>query len=296
MSSSRLLGALVLQWIKTDSFVRCWKCMETFNRAVDVKGSSVTYSVTERRASGPWVVFLHGLQTSKALFEDWMTQSCFSKSSVLSVDFIGFGESSKPKDFSYTIEEQALGIMALLDLSGISECHVVGHSMGGMVGTLLLELVPNKVLSLVSLEGNLQGRDCGESSKVAQLSYQEFSETHYPNLLRKLNEMESPSARVRRSSVSKVPAHAFFLAAREIVAAAESERLLKIFESTPHHKLLVVGQDSGFASRPESEVSKVVVIPDATHFMTLDQPERSLDVVRDFLVSVGAADSTSASK
>lgn len=50
---------------------------------------------------------LHGIQSNKNLFEGLLSQPFLSSFSLLALDFIGFGESSKPADFSYDIRDQA---------------------------------------------------------------------------------------------------------------------------------------------------------------------------------------------
>jgi len=51
----------------------------------------------------------------------------------LLIDFLGHGYSDRPLDFAYTREAHARTIVALVDALGLSECGLVGHSMGGAV-------------------------------------------------------------------------------------------------------------------------------------------------------------------
>src|SRR5207247_4191804 len=58
---------------------------------------------------------------------------------VISVDLRGHGLSAKPLDEeSYALETMANDVCELLKSLDISECALVGHSMGGMVSQLLI--------------------------------------------------------------------------------------------------------------------------------------------------------------
>ncbi len=73
----------------------------------------------------------------------------------LLVDFLGFGYSDKPADFSYTIEDHAASVIKLLDELGVQRCELIGHSMGGSVAILVASQRPDLVSRLVIAEANL---------------------------------------------------------------------------------------------------------------------------------------------
>lgn len=99
-----------------------------------------------------WLVGLPGLQSDKTLFDGMFSDARFARFSRLALDLVGDD-----------LEEQARGVLHHLDEKGITHFSIVGHSLGGMVGTLLLDRAPDRVRSLVSLEGNLTLEDCGAS-------------------------------------------------------------------------------------------------------------------------------------
>lgn len=49
---------------------------------------------------------------------------------VIAVDLPGFGYSSRPREYSYTIEEQSHSLELFLDAIGIESAHFIGFSMG----------------------------------------------------------------------------------------------------------------------------------------------------------------------
>jgi pimeloyl-ACP methyl ester carboxylesterase len=60
---------------------------------------------------------------------------------VYAVDLRGFGRSSKPSDSSYSIEDQALRIVAFLESRSLRDAVLVGHSYGGAVALMTVLLL-----------------------------------------------------------------------------------------------------------------------------------------------------------
>eukprot|EP00798_Chlamydomonas_sp_ICE-L_P012395 gene12395-15587_t len=68
---------------------------------------------------------------------------------VCTYDNRGIGESSSPSDKEmYTASTLANDACAIMDRLGWARCHVIGHSMGGMISTRLAAMAPDRVLSL----------------------------------------------------------------------------------------------------------------------------------------------------
>ena len=59
-----------------------------------------------------------------------------------------------PVSAPYTLEDMAADTAGLLDAIGIDQAHVVGASMGGMIGQMLAARHPRRVLSLTSIMSN----------------------------------------------------------------------------------------------------------------------------------------------
>ena len=55
---------------------------------------------------------------------------------------------------------------AVLGRLGVEECHLVGHSMGGVTALLLADRAPGRVLSFVDIEGNVAPEDCFLSRQI----------------------------------------------------------------------------------------------------------------------------------
>jgi pimeloyl-ACP methyl ester carboxylesterase len=61
----------------------------------------------------------------------------------------------------YTLGDMALDTLGLFDRLAIEEAHLVGMSMGGMIGQLIAARYPSRVLTLTSLMSNTGARRAG---------------------------------------------------------------------------------------------------------------------------------------
>ncbi len=94
----------------------------------------------------PVILFLHGLGSS---IRDWEFQlPHFSKNyRVLLIDMRGHGRSDKPKG-PYTMPLFVRDVIALLDQLNLSQVHVVGLSMGGMIAFQMAVDFPQRLCTM----------------------------------------------------------------------------------------------------------------------------------------------------
>jgi pimeloyl-ACP methyl ester carboxylesterase len=128
---------------------------------------------------GPPLIWLHGWQCSSSgeLLPAAVQPQLHGRRSLL-VDFLGYGHSDKPADFSYTYRDHARTVGQLIEALGLDECGLVGHSMGGLIGTFVAADVPDRVSLLIMAEGSLGAWGDPELGTEA-----EFVETGYPELV-----------------------------------------------------------------------------------------------------------------
>ena len=100
----------------------------------------------------PAVVLLHGFACSIGWWDD-MVPALARDHRVIRFDLLGHGGSEKPRD-GYGMESQARLVAAALDRLRVRKADIVGHSMGGTVGTALVEQRRPLVRSLVILDSN----------------------------------------------------------------------------------------------------------------------------------------------
>lgn len=232
--------------------------------------------------AGPVILCLHGIQGGGVTFEPLLSNSQFDDFRIIALDLVGFGGSSKPDEFSYSIDDQAIILLSAMSAIGVSSFHILGHSLGGMIGTVILELAPSRVISFVNLEGNLMLEDCGDSRKTVELTLSEFEINFYPSL--KQSQIEKGREHLARS-MEMTPPKVFYKTAREIVEVSRSERLLKYIQESKVPILLLVGTAGSFHSRPKGKNLSICEIEGADHF-SLSRSPSSYDAIRSFLKSL----------
>ena len=104
------------------------------------------------------VVLLHGLGTSKEVWQRFMEELPQDEWHAIAPDLLGFGASPKPQWNKYTVQEHARMVEALIKRSGIRQpVTILGHSMGCLVAAHLAATRPELVERLVLYEPPLLG-------------------------------------------------------------------------------------------------------------------------------------------
>lgn len=107
----------------------------------------------------PPLLWLHGWQCSSTgeLLPAAVRSPLRGRRSLL-IDFLGHGYSDKPPGLAYSMEEHARTIISTIDAMGLSECGLVGHSMGGGVAVHVAAARANIVSLLIMAEGNTDAK------------------------------------------------------------------------------------------------------------------------------------------
>lgn len=91
--------------------------------------------VAPEQPNGRAVLLLHGKNFSGAYWDKTIRALTARGFRVIVPDQIGFGKSSKPRNYQFTFHALAEHTRALLDALNVTRVSVVGHSMGGMLAT-----------------------------------------------------------------------------------------------------------------------------------------------------------------
>ena len=128
------------------------KRVETPDGSVHVRASSTDLAGTP-------LLLLHGFPTSSFDFAEVWDDLARDRP-LASFDFLGFGLSDKPRDFGYSLFEQADVATRVVRELGWRRVHVLGHDMGTSVLTELLArrergLLPFEVASITLTNGSV---------------------------------------------------------------------------------------------------------------------------------------------
>ncbi len=109
----------------------------------------MAYMLLTGDASGPWVTLLHGKNFNGAYWEQTARRLQARGYNVLIPDQVGFGKSSKPRDYQFSFAALAANTRQLMDELGIRSSVIVGHSMGGMLASRFALLYPEVTRRLI---------------------------------------------------------------------------------------------------------------------------------------------------
>jgi pimeloyl-ACP methyl ester carboxylesterase len=110
-----------------------------------------------KMGSGPALLLLHGLGRDHTTW-DQVIDRLAQEFTVIAPDFLGHGESDKPRA-DYSIGGYANGMRDLLTILGIDKVTVVGHSFGGGVAMQFAYQFPERTERLVLVSAGGLGQE-----------------------------------------------------------------------------------------------------------------------------------------
>lgn len=244
--------------------------MYSIKKIVNHYGRDYSINYIYRQRSSDLIVFLHGIGCSQDSFADAWVISYLMEFSILTFDFIGYGNSSKPEDFSYTMEDQADICEKLIKNYPEQRIHIVVHSMGGAIGLLLSDNMLKSAISFANIEGNLISEDCDlVSRKTINQPYKEF-EAKY------IKRCESPSDKDKKKyfDLNQTSPIAFYKSCESLVEWSDSGILIQKFKSLNCKKAYFYGdKNSDMKILAELDGIEKIKIDNSGHFVMNDNPE-----------------------
>ncbi len=253
-------------------------------------GCSLHY---EEYGQGPPLLLLHGLGSS---CRDWEYQIpvLAEQYRVIAMDMRGHGRSGKPRE-RYSIRGFAGDVEALIEHLNLGPVHVLGLSMGGMIGFQLAVDQPHllKSLCVVNSAPQVKVQNANDVWQYAKrwglarlLSMETLGKAIGRNLFPKPEQDD-----LRRKIASRWAENdkrAYLASFDAIVGWGVQPKLSRITCPT-----LIVSADRDYTpvSLKEAYVkliphAKLVVIKDSRHATPLDQPEEFNRVVLEFINGV----------
>jgi pimeloyl-ACP methyl ester carboxylesterase len=109
---------------------------------------NIAYLRNIERNSGDTLVMVHGFGANK---DNWtrMARVLTDTFNVYAIDLPGHGESSKPLDLGYRLDQQTAHLARILQALGIAETHMMGNSMGGAITALYAAAYPEQIKTAV---------------------------------------------------------------------------------------------------------------------------------------------------
>ena len=122
---------------------------------------------TELQRSGSVLLFVHGLGESGLCFREAFESRDMEEYSLVVPDMMGYGRSSGNAGGDFSMESQIRRLWRLVDLLHLGSFYVVGHSLGGDIGTFMASSdTRHRIKGLVNIEGDLTPHDIFFSNRV----------------------------------------------------------------------------------------------------------------------------------
>ena len=258
--------------------------------------------------SGPVLVLIHGITSDSATWRRVMPYLA-SRFTVIAPDLIGHGSSAKPKG-DYSLGAHASGLRDLLVALGHDRATFVGHSLGGGIAMQLSYQFPERCERLVLVDSGGLGREVSLLLRAATLP---GSELVLPLLAatRMLDAGRLAGSALARlglragtdieeiarghATLSSGEARGAFVQTLRAVVDPGGQRVnaSNRLYLTKHLPLLLmwgehdslIPASHGRATHEQLPGSRLELFAESGHFPQLDEPERFLHVLQDFIDS-----------
>ncbi len=254
--------------------------------------NGVTIDV-EVRGEGPAVLFIHGYPLDRSI---WAHQlAALEGWCRVAPDLRGMGRSDAP-DLGYSMETYAADLAVLLDLLGVKEVVLVGHSMGGYVAFEFLRRWRERVRGLV-LVGTRAEADTPDGRKARDAAAatareqgaEAIADAMLPKMLGASTLAGSPATVGRvRSLMAATPVAGIVGALGAMRDRPDSTPMLPSLGGLP--SLVVVGDEDEVTPPGQARAmadsipgASLVVIRSAGHLPMLERPDETSDALLAFL-------------
>ncbi|MDX1757209.1 MAG: alpha/beta fold hydrolase [Marinobacter sp.] len=258
-------------------------------------GLTIAYLSNQQANDGDTLVMLHGFGGNK---DNWvrMAGRLSDEFNIYAIDLPGHGDSSKELSLGYRLQDQVRHLEAILDHLELERVHLMGNSMGGAITALYAAQYPERVES--ALLFNPAGVFEYESPFTAQLS-----EGSNPLIVREPGDLERlvdfvmeekpfvpwPIYEVLEEQAianRQVNEHIFQTLRESSDDTHFQQTLAQIIDPV----LVIWGTKDRVIDYRNAEVfetripaATTVLLEDIGHVPMLEVPERSADLVRNFV-------------
>ncbi|HSR70100.1 MAG TPA: alpha/beta hydrolase [Acidobacteriota bacterium] len=226
------------------------------------------------------LVLIHGLGESSLGFERLIASPRLESWSLWAPDLPGYGK-TPPDSSCRTLPQQARHLSHWIAELRLRRVVLAGHSMGGVIATLICEERPEWLQAFVNIEGNISPGDCHYSAKAAEFEEEAFCRQGYAQVGSLIMEKgkSDPAHGSYWESYQLCDPALFHLNSRELVELSEKGRLARrmrdIGRTLP--VIYLAGYPQGAARETLDELFRLEVpvrmLYPSGHWPFIDRPE-----------------------
>ncbi len=245
------------------------------------------------QGTGLPLIFLHAFPLNRSM---WAPQvAALSKQfRTIALDLRGHGESDAPL-WSFSLDQYADDVFALLDHLHIPQAVLVGLSMGGYVSLAFSRKYENRLKALVLADTRAQADSPdGRLGRfhLAQTAYTQGSdavaETMLPKLLGATSLRSRPElVEYARKTIQHAPVSGILV---DLMAMADRPDSVAHLRTITCPTLVVIGQEDQTTPLVDAQLmaneitgARLAVIPAAGHLSNREQPDVFNDLLRGFV-------------
>jgi len=239
--------------------------------------------MVRRFGEGPEIVWIHGLGEQSASFDPIAAHPAFAGFSHTLIDLPGYGRSPWP-EHPEGLEQLADRLVTWLD--GRRPV-LIGHSMGGVLATLIAERTA--VRAVVNVDGNLSRGDCTHSAKAAAYTLDDFVAYGFSAMRAEVYEGGRTDLALRgyHAAMTLASPQVFHHHALQLVAMSEPETLITRLAALRAPALFVAGVPGGICEHSRALLDRHGVrwvgLEPAGHWVHIEQPDHFASEVASFL-------------
>jgi pimeloyl-ACP methyl ester carboxylesterase len=242
--------------------------------------------MVRRFGTGPELLWIHGLGEQSRSLDPIVAHPAFAGFSHVLVDLPGYGRSPWP-EHPDGLEQLAERLAAWIDDRRPA---VIGHSMGGVLATLIAERTA--VRAVVDVDGNLSRGDCTHSAKAAAYTLDDFVAYGFSAMRAEVYEGGRTDLALRgyHAAMTMASPQVFHHHALELVTMSEPETLVARLAALRVPVLFVAGVPGGICERSRALLDqhgvRWVGVEPSGHWVHIDQPDRFATEIAGFLGEV----------
>jgi pimeloyl-ACP methyl ester carboxylesterase len=249
--------------------------------------------VVRRIGQGPEVIWIHGLGERSRCFDAVVAHDALAGFTHVLPDLPGYGESQPPVlvPGSDSLVDLAAHLASWLTTWPAREPPILaGHSMGGVLATLVAERIP--VRAVLDIDGNLSRGDCTFSAEAGTHALAAFEARGFQAMRARVavEGKRDPALAGYAEAMAQASAAVFHRNAADLVALSISETLVVRLAALRAPVMFIAGVPGGICARSRAllvdhRVPWVGIEP-AGHWPFIDQRDAFAATARAFFRDV----------